>query len=181
VNKRKIIILITLVILVLALSFHFFSKADGPDLNIKSDIFRHSVLYSSGSDKAPAGYYNQGYTESYCLGPGGGAEQSQPCVFLLNQNYDIKEGRDNETCLSVSYIPEINYYSSAINPEVGQRALVFPDDSWKVWICGTFFQSWPGGPFYSPDPMNPDHWYFKTDQFVREEIRKQLTEQGYPL
>jgi hypothetical protein len=78
-------------------------------------------------------------------------------------------------------MPEINYYSSAINPEVGQRALVFPDDSWKVWICGKFIQSWWGGPFSRPNPMNQDHLYFKTNQFVNQEIRNKLIEQGYTI
>jgi hypothetical protein len=55
--------------------------------------------------------------------------------------------------------------------------LLWPSDKWAVEVCGKFVStaSWFNG------GDDPDDWYFVTEQFVNDEIRKQMIEQGYPI
>ena len=171
-NIQKIFLLITSIVFLSSCSIN---PASEPNGDIIREIFRVSQFYNEGDE-----YVSQGFDSGYCLGAGGGQEQGQPCVWLL-PNYDYREGKNGESCFSVQYIPEVNYVNKKMNLEKEKRLLRFPinDGRWEVWICGKFVKAYGVG--RNPNPNSVADWEFKTNQYVVNEIQKQLRKEGYAV
>ncbi len=147
----------------LVFALDFFS-ADQPDYAIREELFKSAMFGESRDD------------QGYCFGLDGGASSSYPCVFIWG-DISSYEKENGDVCYTVQYLPEVNigFEPQYLDPE--QRRLLWPSDKWSVDVCGKFISTvtWFNG------GDSPDDWYFVTEEFVSDQIRKQLIEQGYPI
>ena len=111
------------------------------------------------------GSHQNGRDPGYCYGPGGGIENSSPCVVLVSEPRVIERPTkdDDEWCFEVFYLVETNKID--IGTPWSERTLDATEQS--VSVCGKLSLTGLNGNGTKHDPLS---WDYSSTELVQDKI-----------